>query len=173
MAGGQQISSSQGTLIGLGGDNNQALSGSASTGTAGDPGKNALVPLRSKKTGTGSATAALTGRAATFAQGTLIAIKSLSPVLTGSVATFAQGTLLYRGQAMISWNANTEPDLARYRVLHGTTSLGENEFVDVFPPSTSYVWGGLQPGLTHYFYVEAVDTSGNVSLPSAEVSKAY
>ena len=39
MAGGQAITSAQGTLIGLGGDGNVATTGSASTSAAGDVAK--------------------------------------------------------------------------------------------------------------------------------------
>lgn len=170
MPGGQAFTGSQGTLIGEGGDNNFAVTGTAATGATTSPGTNGFIPLRSKRTGGGTATYALTGRAVTGATGTLLFIKG--PVLAGSVLTALPGTLLYRGQATISWIANTEPDLAGYRILHGTTPGVYSEFATV-GLVTSYVWGGLLPHVTHYWVVQAFDQVPNFSGNSAEVSKAY
>lgn len=69
----------------------------------------------------------------------------------------------------LSWTANTEPDLAGYKLYSGTTS-------GVYGPSisvgnvTAYTVSGLGVG-TYFFRLKAVDTSGNESGFSNEVSK--
>jgi hypothetical protein len=168
MAGGQQINSGQGTLVYNEGD---VLTGSAATSAAGTATLNRLLPLRSRKSGTGTASAALSGSALIGSTGTLV-YSGESFALVGSQLTGAQGTLLYRGRATIGWNANPESDLAGYRVYHGTTSGVYTEFVDVGNVLT-YQWNGLLPGFTHYFVVRAYDTSNNESGNSAQVSKVF
>lgn len=172
MAGGLEITSGLGTLVAEGGDGNVAVTGLEATGGQGSTGLTTLVPLRSRKIATGSASQALTGLAATGAQGTLIHAKSFA--LTGRVVTSGQGALLYRGQVTIQWIANTEPDLAGYTIYHGT-SPGVYDGADTVTLGlvTSYVYGGLLPGMTHYFAVDAFDTSNNHSAKSAEVSKTF
>lgn len=167
MAGGQQINSGQGTLVYNEGD---VLVGSAATSAAGTTIPNRFLPLRSRKVGGGTASAALSGQASSVGSGSLVFTEGYG--LTGQVGTLAQGTLLYRGLVTIQWNANSEPDLAGYRVYHGTTSGFLPEFVDVGNVLT-HQWNGLLPGFTHYFAVTAYDTSNNESLKSLEVSKVY
>ena len=171
MAGGQAISTALGTLIAVGGGPGIALSGSASTSAAGTATLTDFVPLRSKKIGGGTASALLSGQVRTLSAGLLTAAKGATP--TGLQIVMAQGVLVYGGQATISWNLGPEPNLAGYRVLHGTTpDQNYNEFRDL-GVVTSYVWGGLTPGLRHYFVVQAFNTSNFFSGNSAEVSKQY
>lgn len=73
------------------------------------------------------------------------------------------------GNATISWNANTEPDLAGYRVYYGTASGVYNPAIDV-GNTTSYTFSGLLPNTTYYFAITAYDTSGNESAFSTEIS---
>lgn len=171
MAGGQQIDSSQGTLVAVGGDNNQAMTGSASTSAAGTAASAVLVRLKSLKVGGGTASQALTGAASTGALGTVGFGKGKT--LTGSAITGQQGAVTYGGRATISWNANTESDLAGYRVWHGTTPGNTTTDFVTLGLVTTYQWSGLAGGQTHYFTVTAFDTSNNESAKSAEVSKAY
>lgn len=108
--------------------------------------------------------------------------------LVGGIATFQYFNVsvgdavgVNRGYAIIDWDANTEPDLAGYRVYQGTTSGvyspvelpyngGTADYYDV-GNVTSYMVLNLDFGTTYYFVVTAYDTSNNESLPSAEVSK--
>lgn len=171
MAGGQQITGSQGTLTASGGDNNVALSGGESTSAAGSVGRTAIVPLRSRRVGGGTASQSLLGLAVSGTSGVLGFGKGKT--LTGSAVTSAHGVLLYRGRVTISWNANTESDLAGYRVYRGNTSGNTSvEVVDV-GNVTTYQWNGLTPGQTHYFTVTAYDINSNESAKSAEVSKVF
>lgn len=174
MSGGQQITSGQGTLTAAKSD---VATGSEATTAAGDTGNTHFLPLRSKKIGGGSASAVLGGQAITGATGSLTSASRLTP--SGIQISAAQGTLSYRGQATISWTAVTTnsdgtplTDLAGYRILHGTAPTVYFESVTL-GIVTSYAWGGLSPGTTHYFVVEAFDTSNNFSPKSAEVTKTY
>ena len=75
--------------------------------------------------------------------------------------------------ATVSWNANTEQDLAGYRVYVGTRS-GIYSFAGPFEVTggTSFTFPNLPVGTTYYFAVSAFDKTGNESVKSAEVSKS-
>ena len=75
--------------------------------------------------------------------------------------------------ATVSWNANTETDLAGYRVYVGTTS-GSYGFAGPFEVAggTSFTVPNLPVGTTYFFAVTAFDRAGNESTKSAEVSKS-
>ena len=75
------------------------------------------------------------------------------------------------GSATITWQENFEPDIAGYRVYWGTSAGGPyGSFTDLISGQASFTITGLDPG-TYYFVVTAVDTSGNASAYSTEVSK--
>lgn len=69
----------------------------------------------------------------------------------------------------LSWTANTESDLAGYKLYQGTASrtYGSPTQIGI---QTTYTVIGLAPG-TYYFALKAFDTSGNESGFSNEVSK--
>lgn len=76
--------------------------------------------------------------------------------------------------ATVSWNANTEPDLAGYRVYYGTQSGQYQQSKGtgtVIVGATSHMITGLTAGTRYYFAVTAFDTSGNESGYSQEVFK--
>ncbi len=62
---------------------------------------------------------------------------------------------------MLTWTANTEPDLARYRVLR------DGALVATVTGSTSYTDAGLTNDTTYSYSLVAVDTHGNASPASA------
>ena len=78
----------------------------------------------------------------------------------------------------LSWSANTEPDLAQYRVyrldvttnqpMHRIAPEGDSATGAIVAPAYRDVH--LQPGRTYSYAVTAVDTSGNESPRSAEVT---
>ncbi len=82
------------------------------------------------------------------------------------------------GSATLTWNSNTESDLAGYKIYYGTASRGSitnppsgyTNVIDLHNTSTSYTINNLADG-TYYFAVTAYDTSNNESAYSAEVSK--
>lgn len=84
--------------------------------------------------------------------------------------TLSQPAPATTGSVGLSWTANTEPDLAGYKVYIGTQSRLYN------PPITlgsvaAYNATNLTVGRTYYFCVSAYDSAGNESPCSTEVSK--
>lgn len=86
------------------------------------------------------------------------------------------------GSATLSWNANTESDLAGYRIYYGISPrsgdcppAGYAEKVDVgktdTPDKPTYTLKDLEGGKTYYFSITSYDTSGNESCFSPEMSK--
>lgn len=71
-------------------------------------------------------------------------------------------------QIQVTWNANTESDLAGYKVYFGTAPGQYSTPVTVTAPS--YTFQGATDKTTYYVAVSAFDTSGNESALSDEVS---
>src|SRR5439155_15906302 len=71
----------------------------------------------------------------------------------------------------LAWDANTEPDLAGYKIHYGTSSgrytLGTTNVVGRV--NTGSI-PNLQANTTYYFAVTAYDLAGNESQPSNEVA---
>jgi hypothetical protein len=87
------------------------------------------------------------------------------------ILTPGTATLKCMQWAKIEWDANTEPDLAGYRVYRSLDGVAVAELRDV-PAATGnlfYVWNDLTYG-TNYFWIKAYDTSDNESAPSATLS---
>jgi len=78
---------------------------------------------------------------------------------------------LFAATATVAWNANTETDLAGYKVHYGTTAGSYGTTIDV-GNVTSYTVSGLTAGTTYHFAVSAYDTSGNQSALSSDVPTA-
>jgi hypothetical protein len=74
------------------------------------------------------------------------------------------------GSAALSWAANTETDLAGYKVHIGTQPGLYNPPITLGATST-YTATNLASGKTYYFCVSAFDSASNESPCSAEVSK--
>jgi hypothetical protein len=74
------------------------------------------------------------------------------------------------GSVKLSWLANTEGDLAGYRVYEAGCASGSNCPYDRIgaTQATQMVVGGLTNGTTRYFAVSAVDNDGNESPLSYE-----
>lgn len=90
------------------------------------------------------------------------------PPATSSPSVTAQSPTSLR----LDWDANTESDLAGYRVYAATASgaYGATPVALVPAGTTFFVASGLKPGVTYFFRITAVDTAGNQSPPSNEVS---
>jgi len=84
--------------------------------------------------------------------------------------TLSQPTTGTTGSAGLSWTANTEPDLAGYKVYIGTQSGLYNPPITL-GTATTYTATNLASGKTYYFCISALDSASNESPCSAEVSK--
>ena len=74
--------------------------------------------------------------------------------------------------ATLTWNPNTEPDLASYRIYRSTQQGVYGAALTTVPAGTvSYTATGLPVGQTYYFTITAVDSSNNESPSSNEVLK--
>lgn len=70
---------------------------------------------------------------------------------------------------VVSWQPNTESDLAGYQIYYGSDSNFYSTILDV-GKVTQYTVSGLNTGSTYYFAVTAYDVNGNESAYSQEVS---
>lgn len=70
----------------------------------------------------------------------------------------------------LNWTANTESDLAGYKVLRSDTAGGPYSEIAGNVGTNSYTDTGLPQGVTRYYVVRAFDTSNNVSGNSNEAS---
>ena len=77
------------------------------------------------------------------------------------------------GTASLAWNANSETDLAGYKIYKATSSGAYGAPVATLPKTTTnYTVTGLQTGTTYFFAITAYDNTGNESPYSGEVSKS-
>ncbi|MEO5956720.1 MAG: fibronectin type III domain-containing protein, partial [Nitrospiraceae bacterium] len=129
-------------------------------------------------TGTVTASASLTGLSAGSYSATVTvtatgATTKTIPV-TLNVASSTSTTSTGYNQATLSWNANTEPDLAGYKVYQKTSLTGAytSPIITIPKGTTTYTVTGLTAPTTYYFVIKAYDTAGNESPFSPEVSKS-
>jgi hypothetical protein len=132
-----------------------------------------LSPLSGTNSGTVTASVNTSGLAAgtynaiitVAASGSTNSPQQIPVSLTLSVTAASTATL--------SWNANTESDLAGYKVYQGTGSGTYGAPLTTLPKTTtSYTATGLQNGTTYFFVITSYDSSGNESTFSNEVSKS-
>jgi len=75
--------------------------------------------------------------------------------------------------ATLTWTANSESDLAGYKIYRATGSGTYGAPLAVLPTTqTLYQATGLETGTTYFFVVTAYDSAGNESPYSNEVSKS-
>ena len=73
----------------------------------------------------------------------------------------------------LTWNANTESDLAGYKIYRATTSGGYGAPIATLQGNaTTFTASGLQTGTTYFFVITAYDSAGNESPHSNEISKS-
>src|ERR1700722_1790661 len=71
--------------------------------------------------------------------------------------------------ATATWSANPAPDVTGYILSYGTQPGVHPTSIDVGDVTTWQI-NTLSPGQTYYFVVQAYDSSGLTSDPSAEVA---
>ncbi len=76
---------------------------------------------------------------------------------------------VFAGSATVSWNANTERDLAGYKIYYSQVSSSYTSQIYV-GNVVSFRLGGLEEEKQYFFAVTALDFSGNESTFSNEVS---
>ncbi|WP_251980640.1 TolB family protein [Salinibacter ruber] len=78
------------------------------------------------------------------------------------------------GTVDLGWDAVSAEDLGGYNVYRSTSSIsdisGKSPLNESLLSGTSYTDDGVENGTTYYYVVSAVDTSGNESDPSSEVT---
>jgi len=84
------------------------------------------------------------------------------------IAAGGIGTHAFAGQVTLAWDANTEPDLAGYKIHYGAASGNYTVHLDV-RNVTTYTGTGLTAGHTYYFAPTAYHDWGNESGYSNQV----
>ena len=130
-----------------------------------------LSPTSGTNNGTVSASVNLSGLAAGTYNGTITASATGATNKTLQVTLTVSSTTSTNRSAALSWTANTESDLAGYKVYRGTQSGVYGTSIAV-GNITTYQFTDLPPNTTYFFCVTAIDTAGNESVPSSEVSKS-
>ncbi|MCD6115711.1 Ig-like domain-containing protein [bacterium] len=90
----------------------------------------------------------------------LLSIAGLLLLWAGSIAATLE----------LSWQPNTEPDLAGYKIYYGTSGSGVYSIIIDVGNVNTYDLTGLSIGATYYLVVTAYDENGNESGYSEEVS---
>jgi gliding motility-associated-like protein len=104
-----------------------------------------------------------TGTPVTTGTGSVTFDKTAPAVPTGLAA--ASGDT----QNVLTWNANTETDFAKYRIFFGTSPSPSTLLAEV-TGATTFTQTGLTNGTLYYYNIQAVDKAGNQSAVSADVS---
>jgi hypothetical protein len=109
----------------------------------------------------------------------LTAESELSPEtcvkLNDSFAPLAPAGLIpvaSEGAINLTWDRNTEKDLAGYLVLRGVAPGGSLAAITPKPIEETTFKDSVSPGVMYRYAVQAVDKAGNVSAPSAGVEAA-
>jgi len=75
--------------------------------------------------------------------------------------------------ATLTWNANSESDLAGYKIYRAEASGGYGAPIATLQGNvTTFIASGLQLGRTYFFVITAYDSAGNESPLSNEASKS-
>lgn len=97
-------------------------------------------------------------------------MKNTGRITLIAIVVLIIATAAAAAQIQVSWNPNTEPDLAGYKLYVGTASGQYGEPTDVGNMTETLLEITPQYGGTHYFALTAYDTSGNESAFSDEAT---
>jgi hypothetical protein len=90
-------------------------------------------------------------------------------ILAGLLAWSILIASLFANFVKFAWNPNPEPDISHYVITYGTESGNRTQSVNT-GNVTTYTVSGLENSTTYYFALQAVNTSGLISLPTDEIS---
>jgi fibronectin type 3 domain-containing protein len=82
---------------------------------------------------------------------------------TGLAATAGNATVA------LDWTDSTEADLAGYRVFRSNVS-GSGFSLVASPSASTFTDNSVSNGSTYFYTVAAIDTAGNISAPSSQIS---
>jgi hypothetical protein len=100
-----------------------------------------------------SASAAISGMPAGTYTGT-ITVAAVGVTTKAIPVTMTLAAAMPAGTETLSWTANTETDVAGYKIYRGTASgTYGTPIATVSQPATSYTVSGLQTGTTYFFPV--------------------
>ena len=85
-----------------------------------------------------------------------------------AIALLLSPMVAYGAAVDLAWDANTEPDLAGYRIHYGTASGDYSHSIDV-GNTTQYTLADLDDGVTYYLAATAYDVDNNESAYSVEL----
>ncbi|MEO7860640.1 MAG: fibronectin type III domain-containing protein, partial [Nitrospirales bacterium] len=151
-------------LTNIGGTLNWTVSDDASWLTVSPPSGSGNSTLTTSVNTAGVTVGTHTGTLTVSAAGT--ASKTIAVTLIVNAPATSSATL--------TWNANTESDLAGYKVYIKDTASGAygSPVTELQGNVTTFIATGLKIGTTYYFAITAYDLSGNESPISHEVSKS-
>ncbi|SVA65398.1 uncharacterized protein METZ01_LOCUS118252, partial [marine metagenome] len=85
---------------------------------------------------------------------------------TGFAATDGNTSII------LDWTANTESDIGSYIIYADTSSSPVISLITIGSSMQSYTHSGLINGKTYYYQISALDSAGNESAKSSDISKA-
>jgi fibronectin type 3 domain-containing protein len=85
-----------------------------------------------------------------------------------SVVLLLSPMVAYGAAVTLAWDANTEADLAGYKIYYGTASRDYSDSIDV-GNTTQYTLADLDDGVTYYLAATAYDAATNESAYSVEL----
>ena len=133
------------------------------------PGTSALA-LNSGTIKDAAGNAATLTLASPGASGSLGANKAL--VIDGVLPATPTGLVATPGNAqnVITWTANSESDLASYKVYGGTSSNPTTLLSTVSAGTQTYTHSSLTNGTLYYYRITALDNAGNETTYTSDVS---
>ncbi len=94
-------------------------------------------------------------------------------LFTGSILVTILPAPVNAADITLTWNRNTEPDIAGYKIFYGTQSQTYSNTITIFDSSTepaqcTYTIHGLEEAQTYYVALKSFDLGGNESPYSSE-----
>jgi hypothetical protein len=106
------------------------------------------------------ASASITGTTSNFTS--ILTLTTKSQTFSPATVTGVSVIGLYRA-ALLQWTPNTSPDVVSYKIYRNTSNdPSTSTLVDTYI-GNSYTDNGLVSGITYYYWIKAMDTSGNLS----------